>query len=184
MSEGDAALAIDQQSIERGADPSGYGRCPLRVGIDGVAARIMAAALEPGPVEVPLDAEHQRIDLPIDADLPAADEAGLVESVVPTGEGIAPRRMRKTRAEIAADIEAGPMVDRWRIGDRRNWRRRAARRYIGGLRRTNANNCAGGERNAADKFTRIHARSPAQRKVPGDEFSPSTIRNRCRFPSS
>src|SRR5262249_26296031 len=112
-------------------------------------------------IEVAFDSQHQRIYLPIDADLSAADEAGLVKSVVGTDEGIAPRRMGKTRTEISADIEAGPIIDRRRIGDRRNWRRHAARRYIGGLRRTNANDCAGGERNAAHEFTGIHARPPA-----------------------
>ena len=203
----------------------------------------MPAALEPGPVEVPLDAEHQRIDLPIDADLPAADEAGLVESVVPTGEGIAPRRMRKTRAEIAADIEAGPTVDRWRIGGRRNWRRRAGlapnkrnqlcRRRAQRRRQTHTNSCKisslvpdtclrhlfrtlplapkqcgrtqsrAHTRRSAHKTKRTQDEALGQsvmerwpengsyaaargflRKVPGDEFSPSTIRNRCRFPSS
>src|SRR5262249_36772602 len=82
MGEGDAALAVDQQSIEGRADPAGHGRGPLRVGIDRIAERVVPAALEVRPIEVAFDSQHQRIYLPIDADLSAADEAGLVKSVV------------------------------------------------------------------------------------------------------
>src|SRR5262249_56005861 len=129
MGEGDAALAVDQQSIEGRADPAGHGRGPLRVGIDRIAERVVPAALEVRPIEVAFDSQHQRIYLPIDADLSAADEAGLVKSIVGTDEGIAPRRMGKTRTEISADVEAGPIIDRRRIGDRPNRTRPAPRRY-------------------------------------------------------
>jgi hypothetical protein len=133
----------------------------LRVGIDGVGERVVTAAFEPGPVEIAFDAEHQRLDLPIGADLAAADEATLAERVVRAGKRVAPRGTGEAGAEIAADIDSRLVIDRWCIGDRGHRRRPARRRQIGGLRRTNANasgnNCAGGERNAADERTRIHA---------------------------
>ena len=79
---GDAALGIDQQPIERRADASGYRRRSLGVGVDDVSERIVSAAFEPGPVEIAFDAEHQRVDLPIGADLTTAYETGLVEGVI------------------------------------------------------------------------------------------------------
>jgi hypothetical protein len=78
----------------------------LRIGIDRVAERVMTAGFEPGPVEIALNTEHERVDLPIGADLTAADETVLIESVVCAGDRIAPFRIGKAGAEIAADIEA------------------------------------------------------------------------------
>ena len=82
MRKGDAALGIDQQPIERRADASGYRRRSLGVGVDDVSERIVSAAFEPGPVEIAFDAEHQRVDLLIGADLTTAYETGLVEGVI------------------------------------------------------------------------------------------------------
>src|SRR5215472_8797988 len=144
---GDAALGIDQQPVERGADASGYRRRPLGVGVDGVGERIVSAALEPSPVEIAFDAEHQRVDLPIGADLTAADKAGLVEGVIRAGKRVAPRGVGKAGAEIAADINSRPIVNRRRIGDRRHRRRSARRRQIRGLRRTNAKASRNANRN-------------------------------------
>ena len=141
----------------------------MRVGIDGVGERIVTAALEIRPVEIALDAEHQHVDLPIGADLAAADEPGLVERIVRAGKRVAPRGIGEARAEIAADINPRLIVNRRRIDDRRHHGGRAGWRQIGGLRRSNAKasrnasrkNRAGGKGNAADERTRIHARPPA-----------------------
>src|SRR5262249_47175053 len=107
------------------------------------------------------DAEHQRLDLPIGADLAAADEAILAERVVRAGKRVAPGGTGEAGAEIAADIDSRPVIDRWCVGDRGHRCGPARRRQIGGLRRTNGNasgnNRARGERNAADERTRIHA---------------------------
>src|SRR6202040_423518 len=65
MRKGNAAFAVDQKAIESDAGASGHRRGPLRVGIDRVADRVVTAAFEPGPVEDALDAEHQRVDLPL-----------------------------------------------------------------------------------------------------------------------
>jgi hypothetical protein len=113
----------------------------------------MAAGLEPGPVEVAFDAKDQRVDLPIGANLPAADEPALVERVVRSGERIGPRRIGKAGADIAAHVKARPIVDRRHIGNRRHRRRGARPWEIGRLSRTNANHCAGGKRNAAHECT-------------------------------
>src|SRR3974377_247562 len=64
--------------------------------------------------------------------------------------------MGKTSAEIAPDIEARPIVNRRRIGDRRNRGRPPLWRQVGGLRGKNTNHCAGGQADAADECTRIH----------------------------
>ena len=54
----------------------------MGVGVDDVGERIVSAAFEPGPVEIAFDAEHQRVDLLIGADLTTAYETGLVEGVI------------------------------------------------------------------------------------------------------
>ena len=82
-----------------------------------------------------------------------------------SGKRVAPRGVGKAGAEIAADIDSRPIVIRRRIDDRRHRRRSARRQQIRRLRRTNArasrnadrNHSAGGERNATDERTRIHA---------------------------
>src|SRR5665213_1482584 len=83
-------LAVDQETIERRADPARSSRCPFRFGVDGIAERVVAAAIEPGPVEITFDAEHEPVVLRVVADLAAADEAVLAEGVVASTEGIAP----------------------------------------------------------------------------------------------
>src|SRR5215471_20088585 len=75
-----------------------------------LASESVSAALQPGPVEIAFDAEHQRVDLPIGADLTAADKAGLVEGVIRAGKRVAPRGVGKAGAEIAADINSRPIV--------------------------------------------------------------------------
>jgi tripartite-type tricarboxylate transporter receptor subunit TctC len=81
LREGNAALAVDEQTVEGGADAAGDGRRPVRRAVDGVADGIGTLALEsePGPAEIALDTEHQHVQLIIGADLAAAEEARAVE---------------------------------------------------------------------------------------------------------
>ena len=144
---GDAALGIDQQPIERRVDASGYRRRSLGVGVDDVGERIVSAAFEPGRVEIAFDAEHQRVDLLIGADLTTAYETGLVEGVIRAGKRVAPRGVGKAGAEIAADIDSRPIVNRRRIDDRRHRRRSARHQQIRRLRRTNARASRNADRN-------------------------------------
>src|SRR5207248_21726 len=55
-------------------------------------------------------------------DLAAAEQARAArKGVVPPGHWVAPRRTTDARANLTADIEAGPGIDRgWRGGDRRD----------------------------------------------------------------
>ena len=91
--------------------------------------------------------EHQRVDLLIGADLTTAYETGLVEGVIRAGKRVALRGVGKAGAEIAADIDSRPIVNRRRIDDRRHRRPSARHQQIRRLRRTNARASRNADRN-------------------------------------
>src|SRR5207248_412283 len=97
----------------------------FHVGVEGIAERRadhadrVRSAVDAAPREVALRAEHELADLIVEADLSAAEEAvALVRDV--EAERIAPVLLGPAVADVAADIESGPVIsDRQRAGGRR-----------------------------------------------------------------
>ena len=128
------AFAVNQQAIESCADAAGNGRGPLRLGADGITEEIAAVPLYSSPIEIALDAEDEHVPLIVGADLAAAEKACTArESVASAGERIAPGGTAGTPANLSADIEAGPGIDRRRRGGD-GCHRYPGKRQIGGGR--------------------------------------------------
>ena len=93
-----------------------------------VADRIGTFVVDVGPAEIAFKAEHEPVELCVGADLGAAKKAPVVEIVVAAGERIAPGRCAVAAADMATDVEAAPIVDLRRVGDRRGRQGRGRRR--------------------------------------------------------
>lgn len=120
--------------IESRTDAAGNGRGPLRLGADGITEEIAAVPLYSSPIEIALDAEDEHVPLIVGADLAAAEKACTArESVASAGERIAPGGTAGTPANLSADIEAGPGIDRRRRGGD-GCHRYPGKRQIGGGR--------------------------------------------------
>src|SRR3984885_6226740 len=152
--DGKTALAVDQEPVEGGADASGDRRCPLRVGGESVAERIRAMALDSGPAEIAFEAEHEPVELGVEPDLTAAEKAAFVEIIGAAGERIVPRGIGKAAADMAADVKAAPVINRWCIDDRSERRGSWRRWQIGSLRAERAGQRGYGERGTAGERAR------------------------------
>ena len=74
-----------------------------------------------GPAEIAFEAEHEPVELRCCTPIWAPPrKPPLLKVSFAAGERIAPRRIGEAAAEMAADIKAAPVVDRRRIGDRRD----------------------------------------------------------------
>src|SRR5262245_43805386 len=115
------SLDVDQGAVQGEADAAGQRGDPL-----GVRRRVqragdarqgnIAGGIDRGPIEIPLDAEHEVSHLVIVADLNAADEpvvvpikAHIVEVIVQAGRG-------PGAANVSTKIKSGP-GEGWRQGN-------------------------------------------------------------------
>src|SRR4029077_8747465 len=103
------------------------------------------------PVDVALDAEHNRTELIIGADRAAGDRAFDVEPAART-RGRGPIALAESVAAIEADIEAGPGENR----RRRNVDGRRSRRWGGGRKVGSEGRGCGSERQCADDQYTLH----------------------------
>jgi len=134
-----AGLAVEQPVIDGDAEAGSQCRDPAIVVGDhngsGRSDDPVAVVVVAGPVEVPLAADDEVVDLVIDADLSAADECAVVAAVVEVRQQdrVRPGVAGPGTANVAADVESGSTEHR----QRRRWRRGLHRHICGsGDRRT------------------------------------------------
>src|ERR1700730_3746284 len=107
-----AALGVEQSRTPGVAEAAGHrAEATLVVGVDKTGARegnAVVVVAEPAPLA--FNAEHPvRRELVVSADLQTAEEAAVVAAAVGADETIA---AIERAADVAADVETGPLVDR------------------------------------------------------------------------
>jgi hypothetical protein len=128
---------------------------------DGITEEIAAVPFHSSPIEIALDAEDEHVPLIVGPNLAAAEKACTArESVASASERIAPGGTAGTPANLTADIEAGPGIDRRRRGgDGCHWR--PGKRQIGGGRGSGPGSDRGGKTKTARE--RRHRRATPRR---------------------
>jgi hypothetical protein len=142
MRPGGATLHINEPAVLRQAEPSRQRRQSVdRCASGGSLSEPDKRAAEGGrlialyiaPRCIALDAEHEIADLLIDADLSAAEKA--VDLIIETG--VKPVLHPDAVADVAANIDAGPVVDRRR--HRHSFDRQVGRKGCRGKQRSKRN---------------------------------------------
>lgn len=151
-----AARAVEQHAIDRIAKASPRGREPeifglaLRTRADIAAERARFFAVNPGAVEIRLDAVDKAVGLEIGPNCGSNEKAGEVETASRTeaGEvvGIGPIAGAEAVAQVEAKIDTAPVVDWRNRGNISGWgarwcRRRARWRKIRGKRVAGCGKC-------------------------------------------
>ncbi len=177
---GGAALCIKEQAVGGHAEPTGQRRKPPAVAapLEGCAVKSYAITriiVIGEPVEIALNADDQRVELIVGADLAAADERATI--IGPQLKLLMLSLMLpwfQPGAEIAADIEGGPTEwgRRGRHVNRRCARRRSRRKV--GSKGLSSRECA----NTSNKDS-THFHSPRWPSVAGFRAtlaSPSSLK--------
>ena len=132
---GQAAGRIEQGAVGGEAEAAAQAALPLDPGV-ARTGRVVEAALVAGGLDVGLEAEHGGADLIVGAGEEAADDAVGVVAPLEAGEGAsAGERLISMVAapgvsDLAAQVEAGPRIDR-----RHHGRGRLVERQVGGIGR-------------------------------------------------
>ena len=129
----------------------------------------VGVALFIGALDIGFQAEHPLVPLPVVADLAAADDAVEIElgrgsaqhcTRYGVAEGLCGRRSTPAIADVAADIEPGPVVD----GNRQRWR------FGVNLGRKIGSECAGGKQRCNRRYadeTGFHGSPPQKQNKKG-----------------
>src|SRR5205085_2311743 len=114
VGEGIAALHIEQPRTPGVADAAGHRAEPALIVVIGEAAGEYRADIAAEPAVLSFGADHPvRSELVIRAALQTAEETAV--AVVARAQAVEIIVARECAADMAADIEAGPVVDRRRI---------------------------------------------------------------------